>query len=267
MRTFTNPAVLKRRPLQSGLSRKMAGFIQGILLFGIALLAVVIAAFAFSNKSSSNSTKAEEAKTYASTIMAQGNTIKTAVERFRLDRGGLLNGNSTGGLENLMDFSTDQFKGLHNTLDSFAVPLTVQPRAYTNLQVQNTAPPTTTAAGSYNLRIYHGTATSPMTVGGQPVYHLLSTAGLTDDTCRRINVNLHGAGFSQGAIPTGAGVVGNRADFNAGISTATTGTISITMTDPSGSGTPINNLEEGCIKTAETPAVNVYFKVLNRIAQ
>lgn len=249
--------------------KRQAGFIQGVLLFGIALLAVVIAAFSFSNKSSSNSTAAEEAKTYASTIISHGNSIKSATERFRLDRGGLFSqADGTLTLTNLMDFTDNQYKGLYNVNDRFITALTVQPKAYTNNTSLNTLVSSTSghAAGSFYLRVYTGVGdeNSPIKIAGKGVRHLLSTTGVTEATCRRINVNLHGPTFSSIAIPRmTAGTLADFATTNGNFENAT-GTITITGKETSGGNFPgVTDLEEGCAETA-SGSIYVYFKVLNR---
>ena len=247
------------------LPQHSAGFIQGVLLFGIALLAVVIAAFSFSNKSSSNSTAAEEAKTYAATIVSHGNAIKSATERFRLDRGGLFSqADGTLALTNLMNFSTDQYKGLFNTNDRFITPLTVQPKAYWNNATPNQNPPLAHMAGSFFLRVYTGDLPSIIKIGGKDVRHLLTTTGLTEATCRRINVNLHGPTFSAGAIPKlSTGTIGALAPTAGNFETSTDGIIITGKGEAGALHFPgVTDLEEGCVQESSGPWY-VYFKVLN----
>lgn len=207
------------------------GFIQGVLLFGIALLAVVIAAFSSSNKSVSNSTDSEQAKTVAATIITHGGSLKVAIERFRIDRGDL----------NTMDFSSTFPNGLFNTTDSFVSQLTVPGFAY----VSGTAPTGNSPQqnGSYYLR----SGTNISVGGNSNVSHLVSTTGLTQRTCQRINVSLHGSTFISTIPATTAGTV---ADFQGGAGAITIPTF-----------TSVNNLEEGCVSVNGT---HVYFKVVSR---
>lgn len=228
----------------SSLAQRESGFIQGVILFGIALLAVVIAAFSMSNKSTTNSTDAEEAKTLASAIITQGGSIKSAVDRFRIDRGDL----------STMNFSATSPDGLFNPTDLFIRTLTVQPRAFNNGEAPIMTTVSNTQNGAYFLRRRTGSET--ITIGGIGVSLLTSTTGLTDRACSRINVTLHGPTYANRVITL---TTGNVAAFQGG-----TGNIDITNTATSLHFPGIANLEEGCVKTSDggNAARNVYFKVL-----
>jgi hypothetical protein len=219
------------------------GFIQGVLLFGIALLAIVIAAFSFSNKSSTNSTAAEEAKTYASTIASHGNSIKAAADRFRTDRGELTRLN--------MDFNTTAATGLFNAVDNFITSgsLVAQAQAFT------TAPDAATVTITKNGHFYLKRS-GTIAIGGINMLMIATTGPLTDATCRRINTNLHRTNIIP--VATAGAVV----DFQG------TGTGNVTITVGAGATEfPVTavNLEEGCVRTTGAGGANFYFKVLQRI--
>lgn len=105
--------------MKDEISKKSKGFIQGVLLFGIALMAVVIAAFALSGKDSKKSTSNEAAKADAAALLSQGTTLASAIERMLSDRPLVT-----------YNFGKDMFSenfgsptiGLYNTQDSYAVP-------------------------------------------------------------------------------------------------------------------------------------------------
>ncbi len=239
-RTTAMSAAMRLHP-----QRGQAGFIQGVLLFGIALLAVVIAAFSFSNRGSSNSTATEEAKVYASTIISHGAALKDAVQRFKADRGDLV----------YMHFLSADTNGnaLFNTTDNFIAPLTVQPKAYTTAP-NNTV--TTTKNGPY----YYVKGT----VAGVPA-RIATTGPLQKATCQRLNLTLHGSLFA-GEPP--AATTGADAAFapTTGTTTApTSATKQMTSTTPDAIAIPaftnITNLSEGCVQAAG--GGYYFFKILD----
>jgi hypothetical protein len=245
--TFINTTLIQsiRHPGRPSGRQPQAGFIQGVLLFGIALLAVVIAAFSFSNKSSSNSTAAEEAKTYASTIAAHGNALKTAADRFRSDRGELTRAN--------MDFNTTAATGLFNPVDLFITSgtLVIQPQAFLTPATPPAALVSDTQNGHFFLK-----RTGIITVGGNNILMIATAGPLSDATCRRINTNIHRT--NNIPVATAGGVN----DFQ--------GTAAGNVTIPVGAAAtefPANTLilEEGCVRSQGANGQNFYFKVLQRV--
>lgn len=67
------------------LGRKQSGMIQGAILFGLAILAIVIGAFALANRSTPSNTSNESNKVNASTIIKIGNDFSDAVTRYGMD--------------------------------------------------------------------------------------------------------------------------------------------------------------------------------------
>ena len=106
-----------------------------MILFGIALIAAVIGAFALSGKGATKSTSSEEAKLAASTLLKQAGDLQEAIQRYRSDRGGF----------NGMSFSTDANTGLFNTTDRFATQLVGPPKGYVNNLIYGAQFPITTA--------------------------------------------------------------------------------------------------------------------------
>lgn len=239
--TFINTTLIQsiRHPGRPSGRQPQAGFIQGVLLFGIALLAVVIAAFSFSNKSSSNSTAAEEAKTYASTIIAHGNALKTAADRFRADRGDLSSMTFEGGTAT---------NGLFNTMDAFITSgtLIVQTKAFSDAPKAEISD---TQNGHFFLK-RKGT----IKIGGNTVLLMTATGPLSDATCRRININLHRINKIPNATP------GAEEDFRGTANGRVTIGVGSKESDFPNS---VSNLEEGCVQT-DTANKYYYFKVLQR---
>ena len=66
--------------------RREGGFIQGTILFALAILGVIIAAFAVSNTGSSTSTDTERARVNAGVIMKAGSDLQDAVSRALADQ-------------------------------------------------------------------------------------------------------------------------------------------------------------------------------------
>ena len=228
------------------LGHTAAGFIQGVILFGIALLAVVIAAFSFSNKSTSTSTAAEEAKTMASTIIVHGGSIRAATDRFSIDRGGLNN----------MTFNVTS-NGLFNTTDNFIISPTVQGKAYTTAPALSV---TDVKNNYFYLKKGSATSANAVTVGGNSV-HLTTTGPLTEAVCLRININLHGSN-APSAIPVVTDATA--AEMNG---TSATG---FTITGSGATGTPhfpnVIGLEEGCVRITSATGEFWYFKVIGRFS-
>lgn len=218
--------------------KKAKGFIQGILLFGIALMAVVIGAFALSGRDSKKSTSAEEDKANAAAVLSQGNILTEAIDRMLSDRP----------LVTTYDFGTSAFSGssigLFNTTDGYAVSQTLPAKTFTN-NVQTNTSASGNSAGSWGLN-------TNVTMDSGKV-HIIYVDNIKEGVCRRINSTL----YNINALPT----TSKSLAFNSQTP------LSLVSSDVNGSGT----YTEGCIYTGtsatrDTAAVPKYgyFKVVYR---
>ena len=71
--------------LPAGQARNEQGFVQGVLLFALAVLVAIIAAFAFANNGNQSSSERENAKVTATVLMKQASDVQDAVSRFISD--------------------------------------------------------------------------------------------------------------------------------------------------------------------------------------
>lgn len=65
---------------------RQAGFIQGAILFALALIGILVAAFATSNQGVSTQTDSEEARINASLLIKAGSDVQDAINRAVADR-------------------------------------------------------------------------------------------------------------------------------------------------------------------------------------
>jgi hypothetical protein len=233
---------------------KQSGFIQAVILFGIALIAAVIGAFALSGKGATKSTSSEEAKLAASTLIKQAGDLQEAVQRYRSDRGGF------AGMTFSTDPITDASTGLFNTTDRFATRLVGPTRGY----VTKRSPNIEAVAGGnrFGSWILKKTLTLDTVAANWAVV----TTGLTRDTCIRINNMIYGAQYPVTLAPMASGATDAIWQTIDGIVTVDfTGTATVTGI-PEGS-------TEGCVQTSTTAAnpdtgvaaepTFAYFKVVN----
>lgn len=71
--------------LPAGQARSEQGFVQGVLLFALAVLVAIIAAFAFANNGNQSSSERENAKVTATVLMKQASDVQDAVSRYISD--------------------------------------------------------------------------------------------------------------------------------------------------------------------------------------
>jgi len=74
-----------KRPLPVGHAHAEQGFVQGVLLFALAVLVAIIAAFAFANNGNQSSSERENAKVTATVLMKQASDVQDAVSRYISD--------------------------------------------------------------------------------------------------------------------------------------------------------------------------------------
>lgn len=83
-RPTTEKKLIMRHPIQR--RTRQAGFIQGAILFALALIGILVAAFATSNQGVSAQTDSEEARVNASLIIKAGSDVQDAINRAVADR-------------------------------------------------------------------------------------------------------------------------------------------------------------------------------------
>jgi hypothetical protein len=215
----------------SGSLGRQEGFIQGAILFGIALLTAVIGGFAMANRTPTSQTTTEQAKVNASVFLKQAADLSEGVARFAFD----------GGSVAAMTFDNAS-GGLFETSKQYALVQRGPAGAYGGTPTNvNSA----TQAGSYALK---KNVLVP-SVGTTADDTVVSTVFTDVNTCRRINNMLYGTSITA-APPDGVG-------------TATAWAIGAGAVDLSTSGdaATISGWSEGCLTTA-TAGSYVYFKVV-----
>ncbi len=215
----------------SSVPSQQEGFIQGAILFGIALLTAVIGGFAMANRTPTSQTTTEQAKVNASVFLKQGADLSEGVARLAFD----------GGSVSTMTFDTNS-GGLFEPARQYALVQRGPAAAYGGTPTNvNSA----TQAGSYalksNVKVPNVGTTSDDTI--------VSTVFTDVGTCRRINNMLYGIAITA-APPDGVG-------------TATAWGIGAGAVDLTGStdAATISGWSEGCLTTA-TAGSYVYFKVV-----
>lgn len=151
-------------------TRHQAGFIQGAILVGLALLVMVVAGFSLANRDAAATTGKEQVRLNASVILKQSVDLKDAIFRAQSD------GATLSTLANLRSGGY----------------LTEIPTAPTDT-IASVTPVWGGASGS----IYSNTVTG---FGSTGVETYLFATPVSDDVCRRINAAL----FGTSAIPTSA---------------------------------------------------------------
>lgn len=76
---------LKVKPVAFGRRSKQGGFVPTMLIGGIVLLGVLVAAYAYFNRNSAANFDSEQHKVNASIVIATGNDVRTAVSRWLQD--------------------------------------------------------------------------------------------------------------------------------------------------------------------------------------
>ena len=161
-------------------TRRQGGFIQGTILFALAILGIIIAAFAVSNTGSSTNTDSERARVNAGVVMKAGSDIQDAVSRALADQ------HLAGDITLLAGTTT-------------ALPVLY---LFDNDYRYGSAPrlPEQAFAGSASLPFEEDDADS---IAGDATLNdlLIKLPGLREDVCRRINNLALGGPFDASAIP------------------------------------------------------------------
>ncbi|GLR27309.1 hypothetical protein [Limnobacter litoralis] len=212
---------------------KQQGFIQAILLFGIALMAAILGGFALANRSPTSQTDTEQAKVNASVALKQGSDLQTGVLRFGNDFG-------SSAITNTMDFSSTTNQGLFDPAARYASPQVMPASAFASPSDPAIAAPSTYEAGHW----YLNKATAANAIGTAAVDPMAVLPDLRSDVCARIDNMLYGAS----AIPVSTGALSDWANAT----TPADGGISAVAA--------VAGWAEGCVQTSD--AKYVYFKVV-----
>lgn len=78
-------SVMRDKRMPQRPSQREQGFVQGVLLFALAVLVAIIAAFAFANNGNQSSSERENAKVTATVLMKQASDVQDAVSRYISD--------------------------------------------------------------------------------------------------------------------------------------------------------------------------------------
>jgi hypothetical protein len=155
-----------------------AGFIQGAILFGIALLAAVMGGFALLNRTPLGSRDNQQAKLNASVFVKQGYNLRDGTSRYSYDKGSADN----------MTFDTLSGTGLFDTTKQYAIVQVGPSLSYGGGMATNVAP-SDPRAGSYTI---HKGITVPE-IGTASAEWLGATVFSDSLTCQAINTLIFGS--------------------------------------------------------------------------
>lgn len=154
---------------------KQGGFIQGAILFGLAVLVAVIGAFALANNGSSSSADKETDKVNAGVILKQGSDLRDAASRYLSD------GNAIGSLAFTNASLFDPAKGYGSA-----------PSA-----------PARVFSATQNAYVLDAGTTAVSGQGTTAADYTATLIGLTQGVCERINNTLYNTPMLDDAV-TGA---------------------------------------------------------------
>ncbi len=164
---------------------KQQGFIQAVLLFGIALMTIVLAGFALANRNPSGNLNEQESKVIAGIVLQQATTLASAINAYMADY------NQSRVVASMTFTDTANDNSLFRTDRSYGtVQVLDNPKAFVDdTTFLRNVNPGTYAAGSWrlnkNIRINGlGAAANPEISVVLP--------NLTQQVCEEINSSLYG---------------------------------------------------------------------------
>lgn len=167
-------------------ARRQGGFIQGTILFALAILGVIIAAFAVSNTGSSTNTETERDRVNAGVILKAGSDLQDAFSRAMADNWQAPDIELSGTTN-----AATPLLNLYDPLYKYAVQVRLPDQAFQS--------GTAAAFADQNLA---GTALGEPTVEDRVV----TLAGIRQNVCRRINNLVTGGPWEANAtIPAALG--------------------------------------------------------------
>jgi type II secretory pathway pseudopilin PulG len=173
--------IMTRNRLHRSPARRQSGFIQGTILFALAILGVIIAAFAVSNTGSSTNTDTERDRVNAGVILKAGSDLQDAFSRAMGDNWQAPDIELTGATN-----PATPVLYLYDPLYKYAVQVRLPDQAFEN----NTA----VAFADDNVL---GTALGDSSVQERVV----TLTGLRANVCRRINNLVTGGPWNANATP------------------------------------------------------------------
>lgn len=219
-----------------GWGRRQQGFIQAILLFGIALMAAILGGFALANRSPTSQTDTEQAKVNASVALKEGADLQNGVLRFGNDFG-------SSAITKTLDFSDTPNKGLFDPTARYASPQLMPAAAFASGVDPAISAPSQYVAGHW----YLNGATPANGIGTTVADPMAVLPDLREDVCARIDNMLYGSNTIPASTGKLAAWASDTAPADGGIS-ALAG---------------VAGWAEGCVATqGDTPTKYVYFKVL-----
>lgn len=187
---------LKRRNLQQG-------FIQAVLLFGIALMTIVLAGFALANRNPSGNLSEQESKVLAGLVLQQGTALSAAVNAYMQDYNSTRVVNSM----NFSDVTTDSDSLFRPDRGYGSVQILDNPKAYADGTYEANADPSDYIAGSWRLN----KSISGNGLGGADPEVSVVLPNLTLELCEAINAALYGRD-NQAPVTVGGSMSGASGD-------------------------------------------------------
>ena len=179
--------------------RQQHGFIQGAILFALALIVVIIAAFAAANNSTSSNTDIERDRAHAAVIIKASIDVQTAVDRAVAD------GNLLANIQPVVTPPANQATtvALYNPALGYGTPPVIPPTAIV-------------VGGAAALSIVQLPVGTLGTQAGNETVLLIS--GLTQAVCQRADVQLNGGVLNLATAPAIAPINTNNISgcFNSG---------------------------------------------------
>lgn len=175
---------------RSGSFPREQGFVQGVLLFALAVLVAIIAAFAFANNSNNSSSERESAKVTATVLMKQAADVQDAVSRYVSDGMSLKYLCVTSGVS-AVAANTTEGNNCNNDTTSLAVDLFTSANGYITPPVPpDAAFEAGTDAGLRNFRYKDlSLAGRALSVTGVPPgnYAYMEATNIDKKVCQAIN--------------------------------------------------------------------------------
>lgn len=175
---------MTRNRLHRSPARRQSGFIQGTILFALAILGVIIAAFAVSNTGSSTNTDTERDRVNAGVILKAGSDLQDAFSRAM--------GDNWQAPDISVTLPTDPTTGTPTRLNLFdpAYKYGVQVRLPDQAFANNTA-----------VAFEDGNLTATALGDAAIEERVVTLAGLRLNVCRRINNLVTGGPWDANATP------------------------------------------------------------------
>jgi hypothetical protein len=209
-----------------------AGFIQAALLFGVAIMTIVLSGFALGNHQPTGQVDNEQAKLSAAVALKQAANLGEGVLRYRSSLG-------AKAVTYVMDFTVTSNIGLFDPAAQFASPQVMPSSAFASNPNPIHSASTNTAGHWYLNKLTPGNG-----IASPAADVLVTLPGLRADVCSRINKLLYGS--STIPIATGNLAAWSTSPADGGISTVAA----------------VSNWDQGCVQAIAASGQYVFFKVV-----